>query len=256
MNNKLNMNKKNFMFTKVFRKKLYYTFSEILKKYQSNNFFFIQIGACDGKTFDPIFEYVNKCKWKGILVEPIPYHFENLKLNYKNNEGLIFENSAISNVSGITEMYTVNPNKSKNLPEWVIGISSLSNEKNALSAKYWKDPISKSHRDKGYSYEELEKVIEKIKVNGITFNDLIDKYNVEKIDLLQIDTEGFDFEIIKQINFKNIRPKIINFEYKNIKYEDFYECYNYLKINNYITVSMGKQDLLAIDADTMIYLPF
>ena len=47
------------------------------------DFFFVQIGANDGFKADPIYLYVRKYGWKGILVEPVSYIFEKLKENYK-----------------------------------------------------------------------------------------------------------------------------------------------------------------------------
>ena len=52
-------------------------------------------------------------------------------------------------------------------------------------------------------------------MNCITFNDLIKKYKVKKIDLLHIDTEGYDYEILKTLDFK-IKPNMILFEHKNL----------------------------------------
>ena len=38
-------------------------------------------------------------------------------------------------------------------------------------------------------------------VECINFNDLVHQEKINKIDLLQIDTEGYDFEIIYSIDF-------------------------------------------------------
>ena len=38
-------------------------------------------------------------------------------------------------------------------------------------------------------------------------------YKIKKIDLLQIDTEGYDAEIILNIDFDLMKPKIIRFEH-------------------------------------------
>ena len=47
----------------------------------------------------------------------------------------------------------------------------------------------------------------------LTFDELVRQYDVEHIDLLQIDTEGYDAEIIKSIDFSKIKPSIIRFEH-------------------------------------------
>lgn len=51
-------------------------------------------------------------------------------------------------------------------------------------------------------------------IEMVTFEDVIKKYNVTKIDVLSIDVEGWDLEILKKINFDEIRPAIICTETK------------------------------------------
>lgn len=51
-----------------------------------------------------------------------------------------------------------------------------------------------------------------IQVNGITFSDLCEKYSITEIDYLQIDTEGFDSQIILSIDFDKVKIKKIKYE--------------------------------------------
>jgi hypothetical protein len=62
----------------------------------------IQIGSHVGNTCnDPIFNIVDN-DTKLILVEPVPFLFEQLKINYnkkfENNHNIIFINKAVSNL--------------------------------------------------------------------------------------------------------------------------------------------------------------
>lgn len=59
------------------------------------NFFFIQIGANDGVSFDPIYKLVTKEKVKGIAIEPVTDIFEKLKINYKKHQQVKLLNLAI-----------------------------------------------------------------------------------------------------------------------------------------------------------------
>jgi len=68
--------------------------NQILK--EKTNFNFIQIGANDGITSDPIYHNITKYKPNGILIEPQREVFNTLINNYKNNENLSFFNFAIS----------------------------------------------------------------------------------------------------------------------------------------------------------------
>lgn len=66
---------------------------EFLKKFSAVNKTcnFIQIGSNDGLANDPLREFVLSKRWKGILVEPVPYLFDRLIDNYKGIDGLYFE---------------------------------------------------------------------------------------------------------------------------------------------------------------------
>ncbi|OFZ56845.1 MAG: hypothetical protein A3D92_18725 [Bacteroidetes bacterium RIFCSPHIGHO2_02_FULL_44_7] len=67
----------------------------------------------------------------------------------------------------------------------------------------------------------------------MTLKDLLQKYNITDIDLLQIDVEGYEYEIIKSIDFNVIRPKIIHYENKHLNIDDNRECAILLKAKGY-----------------------
>jgi len=85
---------------------------------------------------------------------------------------------------------------------WASGIGSFS-----------KEHILK-HRTKRFQIAEED--IKCIKIKAITFNKLIEKYKIEYINKLLIDAEGFDYNIIKSIDFKKIFIKKIIFEKKHL----------------------------------------
>jgi hypothetical protein len=58
-------------------------------------FFFIQIGAADGRIGDPIHHLVERHRWRGILVEPLPHMFAALRATYRHRPDLVLENVAI-----------------------------------------------------------------------------------------------------------------------------------------------------------------
>ena len=61
----------------------------------------------------------------------------------------------------------------------------------------------------------------KKKSDSITFNSLCKKYFIKNIHYLQIDTEGFDSEIIQSIDFNNINIDIIRYEKWNFSTDCF-----------------------------------
>ena len=60
-----------------------------------------------------------------------------------------------------------------------------------------------------------------IEAPSMTFNDLCDKYEIRHIDFLQIDTEGYDAEIIKSIDFTKIKIDTIKYEIWHFPVECF-----------------------------------
>jgi len=156
---------------------------------------FIQIGANDGKMADPIYDFVsrNHERVKGIAVEPMKDVFQQLVNNYKLYNEIVPINLAIHNIKKEVTLWRIDPEKEHLLPLWAKGIASFDRE----------------HLVK----KNLEEHMIAETVQCISLGDLVDKYNFANVDLLQIDTEGYDSEIILNINFNKIKPQIIHFEH-------------------------------------------
>lgn len=191
--------------------------------------FFVQVGAMDGKTFDPIYEFVQKYGWRGILVEPLHDHFAMLKKNYAGCEGLIFENVAITEESGTRKInriptQVVNDNQ---LPSWGLGAGSFYTDRNALA------------------WENVSPHVVQEEVVCMTMPELLEKHNVQEIDVLQIDAEGYDYHIMRQLDFKKFRPYIINLEIVNLPRAEQTACKRLLDEYDYLHIKAGY-NLLAV----------
>jgi hypothetical protein len=73
---------------------------------------------------------------------------------------------------------------------------------------------------------------------------LLAKYGVHKLDLLQVDAEGYDYQIQKMVDFRNIKPKIIRFEHTNLSALEKGECIQLLVSQDYEVV-IGRPDMIA-----------
>lgn len=171
------------------------------------DFYFIQIGANDGKTHDQIYSYVTRYNVQGLVVEPLPDMYKQLCHNYRKFPGIIKVNAAIHANEREVKIFRVDPNKGKKLPYWSQGIASLD-----------KDHHKRSGIPSEYIIEET--------VHCITFNELLTTYNANKIDLLQVDTEGYDYNIIDMINFDEIKPLVIRFEHCLGENKSFSKIFN------------------------------
>jgi FkbM family methyltransferase len=166
---------------------------------KKEEFRFIQIGGNDGISFDGLYrKIIVREKKHGIILEPSPKYFKLLEANYKNFPGVKLLPYAIFENSGTLELFELNENGLKNHPKWAAGIGSI--DINHLLNLHVKP-------------EEILK----IEVEGITFAELL-KMNsgFNCIDYLQIDTEGYDFQILRTIDFGKFDAKAIKFEFKNL----------------------------------------
>lgn len=100
----------------------------IIKK--TNDFSFIQIGANDGKSFDPVYQFVthNHNRLKGIVIEPMKDTFKQLEHNYQKFHNIITINAAIHNSDKEMVLYKANPKRLRELPEWTKGMASFNKE--------------------------------------------------------------------------------------------------------------------------------
>jgi FkbM family methyltransferase len=160
----------------------------------------IQIGSHVGNTWnDPIFNIVDN-DTKLILVEPVPFLFEQLKYNYnqkfKNNHNIIFINKAVSNFIGQIEM-------------------TIPSEKNDFSKfPAWASQLASVNKDHALGHIS-HLLVDKINVHTTTINQIVLDFNINHIDLLHTDTEGHDYTILMDYNFF-IKPTQIIFEHKHM----------------------------------------
>ena len=189
----------------------------------------IQIGANDGKRHDHLNYFITKLKINSVLIEPINDCFDELKKNYSDYDFVKLENSAISVNNELSYLFQVNSEGLNYYHDDIKGLNSF--DINHLL----KHGVKKKH-------------INKTKISSISILDLIKKYNIEKLDLLCVDTEGYDDKIIHEfLSNTNLKPLII-FEYIHIKNRSLKELLKLLNNKNYKFFSI-KEDLICFPSD-------
>lgn len=168
---------------------------------------FLEIGANDGVTIDPIWPFVQRFGWRGVMVEPIPATFQKLVANYAGYPQVHLVNAAIGCADGQQTIYSV-----KQYPGQF--------ERSNLYASFRKDVVLR-HAD---YVPNVENEIEEITVPCYTLSTLLDKTQICPIDILQIDTEGYDAEILRMVDFARLNPAIIQFEHAHLSKSDFQDC--------------------------------
>jgi hypothetical protein len=76
---------------------------------------------------------------------------------------------------------------------------------------------------------------------------LLEKHGIRTIDLLHLDTEGYDYEIIKQVNFRTFNPRIILYETVHLTDADRARCSEYLMSQGYNLINSYVDTLAHLD---------
>jgi FkbM family methyltransferase len=202
-----------------------------LWRHPREDFFFIQVGAFDGMANDPLRETVMERGWSGILVEPQREAFRQLEKNYGDQPGLVLRNVAVTDASGPRTLYKLRTGDAA-LPPWALQLASFRRE------------VILKHGD---VIPDIAGRIETETVECLTFEDLLAPVRPGRIDLLQVDAEGYDFEILKLFHGAGLRAQIIGFEHKHLSRPERNACVEHL-------ISLGYR--VALDGpDAVAYRP-
>lgn len=177
---------------------------------------FVQIGTNNGKDeFNNIVRRSNPSKV--ILVEPNTELNGTILENYSGINNVFLENLAITeeNKGIVTLVHPTN-----------VGFDYFPYNDNCFSLL----PMTMWGND-----------LVEIKTESMSFNNLCKKHGISHIDYLQIDTEGYDYEIIKSIDFNDITIDIIEFEVWTFD-EDCYTNYgeNAMKYGIHGMIDVGN----------------
>jgi FkbM family methyltransferase len=196
----------------------------------------IQVGANDGKAFDPVRQFIETHKTPALLVEPLPDMAAQLRNNYEGAPGVVIENVAIGKASGRLTLYRID-SAATGMPAWAHCVASFDKslilahrympdvEKNAFVAAIVEEPVSVS-----------------------TFAEVLDRHpSFRTASVLQVDTEGHDRIVVETAIEAGLKPKLINFEHRHLSFADQDGCRRYLAARGYRFASIGN-DTLALSA--------
>ena len=173
-----------------------------------------------------------------LLVEPVPHNISAIKENLKEFKNNHLEPVAVASVRETKDFFFVKATSINKLKKhWASGIGSFN--KNHLL----------NHRTKRFLIEEDD--IDKILIKTVKFEDLIEKYSITEIDKILIDIEGYEYEILRDMDLKKVRINSILFEYKHFDGyqktgEKLEEILKKFEENNYKTSKVDEENILAI----------
>jgi len=202
----------------------------------------IVIGANDGISFDnlmpSLLQFILKkdIQYSSFFIEPIQYYYNKLVENmiqYGNYNNIIkCYNFALHPFKKRENFYIVNPEliSSGELPDWFSGSSSFSYDFLKIKHNLPDNAIHTVQVD-CKNFDDLVSQME------LDVNKLILKNGLYKFDYLQIDTEGFDNQILAMIDFNLYNIEIVKYEKSHfseseleevrIKMNEFYNCLDF-----------------------------
>lgn len=189
---------------------------------------FVQVGAFDGVTKDPLCKYITSCGWRGVVVEPQSAAARQLRELYRDSDRIVILQAALDDKIGRRTLFTVS---SSTAPAWAAGLAS-----------FQRDTIIK-HCD---LVPELEEMIVEDAVDCITFDQVLEALQRDQIDLLQIDTEGADCHILSLFPLERVRPAIVHWEVKHLSTVEREQCLERLAGFGYRFAPSGDEDMLAV----------
>lgn len=200
-----------------------------------------QIGAADGMLVDPLRPVMINYDPPAVLLEPNPYMFAALERGYRKNRNAMLLPFAYGTEGGELILNAINPAKvaELGLPRWVIGLSSVYDDKNAIGGKTV-DEATKV---------QIQSCIERIAVPVVTYRDVLAKAGGRAADILVVDAEGMDKAIILDILGQGALPMVIHFEVQCLDAEEQDALLGALE-RDYVVLRFGN-DMTAYRTDVI-----
>lgn len=202
----------------------------------------LQLGANtlddkDGK--DPLKEWLDVLPgaWEKVFVEPIPAMFAMLEKSVGRWPNATAVNVAIAATADVpeaqAEMFCLKDafedgldaaveskeNKGKISSSGRKAATKSNRNEDDESLPYWADQIcsfDKSHIAKHFPNKETTIVV----VTAWSLPELLRQRGIRSVEVLVIDTEGFDLRVLEQIPFTHIRPRLIVYEHMHLSEAD------------------------------------
>lgn len=187
---------------------------------------FCIVGANDGITNDHVYPFARKGRWRGLAIEPVPGCFSELEKVYRNLPVKLF-NVAIHETDSFATLHFLDPAKAS-LPPWAKGVGSFDPERLEI-------------------VDELPGTagaITELRVPCRRLDDLIDETGFERIDLVVIDTEGYDAAVLRQVRFDDWGVRTVIFEHTLLSAADLDSSKSLLERNGF-TIQKDEFDVLA-----------
>jgi FkbM family methyltransferase len=184
---------------------------------------FMQIGAFDGALDDDLRGLVARHKLRGILIEPQPAAFARLQKTYRSQPQVHLLQAAIAEQEGTRELFCKRGEAS-------------------MVASFDREHLRR------HNVPDHEIISQSVPCH--TVESAMRTAGLDHIDLLQIDAEGYDWPIIRSIDFARCRPRILRFEYRHMRPADADACLENLASQGYRFIIESRDIIAYLDDAT------
>ncbi len=199
---------------------------------------FLQVGGMDGKRFDPVYAFVKHYRWSGVILEPLPDLFAALTANYADAPQVTLLNAALMAADGTQERTRGSRDAARagDVPDWAEGLGSFHPQRNALGGVGVDADLHA--RLLRHSVHEA--------VQCLTLRSVAARCGLTRIDLLQVDAEGCELDVLRQVFGDGYAPRVVQLEHWALPDGERDAVDGLLRDAGY-RVQASEADLLAIE---------
>jgi FkbM family methyltransferase len=201
-------------------------------------FVLVQIGANDGRRNDHLARFIDAHRPRALLVEPQARPFRALQERYADEPRILLHHGAVAACSGERMLYRCRDDLvAAQDMSFLSGLASFDRAQ-------LKSSLARHASLLGPGVSPEQAIVGE-PVAALGFSELLGRYGLARCDLLAIDTEGYDYEILRTIDFARIRPQVILYEHIHLGEADRRACWRLLDGEGY-RCRAGWSDTLAL----------
>jgi FkbM family methyltransferase len=196
----------------------------------------VQVGANDGLATDPLYLLIAEYELTGVLIEPQALPFERLCARYRCRAGLTLLNVGIAESPGEMQLWQVREDFRAEY-DWRAGSGASGIA--SFDRQHVVRHILKNARGVVRTAADAEAKVECVTVPVTTLDAVIAEHVGGTVEILQIDAEGYDYRILRSLDLRRHRPRIVNYESKHLSSADKQACESMLHAHGYVTFGHG-----------------
>lgn len=194
----------------------------------------LQVGANNGD--DQLGDLISEFNLAAVLVEPQPECFKQLQARYSKNSNVQLANVAIGTDSGTVTLYQFAPD-------------NINGEDLTVFTSFNRHALEEARQKRNWDV-----AIAPLIMPAKTVSQILDEFQVRDLIAVIIDTEGFDYEVLKLVELDHRRPLLVQIEHHQMSYTTQNAAIQYFVANGY-SVVRNKYDMFGLLPEIVNHIP-